>query len=92
MRWLDKTSINYAHVMDVDFLNDNDYHLKMYKSEQHTSVKNMVASGGAGVVASAGRVVTSDDLFLGSKELMISHAGEVYRLRLTSQGKLILTK
>ncbi len=38
------------------------------------------------------RVITSEDLFAGYRELVIKHAGEEYRLRLTSQGKLILTK
>jgi hemin uptake protein HemP len=31
-------------------------------------------------------------LFAGAKELVIAHAGQEYRLRQTSQGKLILTK
>jgi hemin uptake protein HemP len=31
-------------------------------------------------------------LFAGAKELVIDHAGQEYRLRQTSQGKLILTK
>ncbi|HEU4709581.1 MAG TPA: hemin uptake protein HemP [Methylophilaceae bacterium] len=34
----------------------------------------------------------SRELFGEAKELVISHAGSEYRLRLTSQGKLILTK
>lgn len=38
------------------------------------------------------RVVTSEVLFSGARELVIKHAGEEYRLRLTNQGKLILTK
>ncbi|WP_049769981.1 hemin uptake protein HemP [Methylotenera versatilis] len=38
------------------------------------------------------RVVTSEVLFSGARELVIKHAGEDYRLRLTNQGKLILTK
>ena len=42
--------------------------------------------------ASKNRVITSEDLFAGSRELVIKHAGDEYRLRLTSQGKLILTK
>ncbi|WP_240032005.1 hemin uptake protein HemP [Pseudomethylobacillus aquaticus] len=35
---------------------------------------------------------TSEQLFAGARELIIQHAGAEYRLRLTSQGKLILTK
>lgn len=35
---------------------------------------------------------TSQELFAGERELVIAHAGNEYRLRLTSQGKLVLTK
>lgn len=38
------------------------------------------------------KVLTSEVLFSGTRELVIKHAGEDYRLRLTNQGKLILTK
>lgn len=41
---------------------------------------------------SKNRVIASADLFAGYRELVIKHAGDEYRLRLTSQGKLILTK
>jgi hemin uptake protein HemP len=34
----------------------------------------------------------SRDLFGGTRELLIQHAGSEYHLRLTSQGKLVLTK
>ena len=34
----------------------------------------------------------SVELLSGSREVIIEHAGDEYRLRLTSQGKLILTK
>ncbi|MBN9050190.1 MAG: hemin uptake protein HemP [Rhizobiales bacterium] len=34
----------------------------------------------------------SRDLFSGARELTIAHGSDVYRLRLTSQNKLILTK
>jgi hemin uptake protein HemP len=36
--------------------------------------------------------IDSRDLFVGTRELTISHGGETYRLRLTAQNKLILTK
>lgn len=35
---------------------------------------------------------TSKVLFEGAREIIIEHAGVEYRLRLTSQDKLILTK
>ena len=38
------------------------------------------------------RVITSEALLAGKRELVIKHAGHDYRLRLTAQGKLILTK
>ena len=38
------------------------------------------------------RRLTSDSLFAGGTEIEIEHGDAVYRLRLTSLGKLILTK
>ena len=38
------------------------------------------------------REITSSELFAGGRELHIRHADEVYTLRQTSKGKLILTK
>lgn len=39
----------------------------------------------------APRRVASRDLFEGRKELVIDHDGREYRLRITQNGKLILT-
>jgi len=36
--------------------------------------------------------VKSEALFVGASEVLIDHRGVMYRLRLTSLGKLILTK
>jgi hemin uptake protein HemP len=36
--------------------------------------------------------IDSRDVFVGTREIIISHGGESYRLRLTMQNKLILTK
>ena len=44
-----------------------------------------------GVIAIA-RSITSEALFAGEREMVIQHAGHEYRLRLTAQDKLILTK
>ena len=48
---------------------------------------------------SAGRTIAivadrieSRDLFVGTREIIIAHGDSEYRLRLTSQNKLILTK
>lgn len=38
------------------------------------------------------RTISSEVLFAGRRELLIKHASESYRLRITNQGKLILTK
>ena len=36
--------------------------------------------------------INSADLFAGIREITISHGDDIYRLRLTAQNKLILTK
>ena len=36
--------------------------------------------------------ITSDTLLKGNKEITIDHFGQIYRLRVTATGKLILTK
>lgn len=36
--------------------------------------------------------IPTEFLFQGSQEILISHNGEHYRLRITKNGKLILTK
>ena len=41
---------------------------------------------------SAQRVLSSQQLLLGHRQLQIEHHGQLYTLRETSQGKLILTK
>ena len=45
-----------------------------------------------GAEASAPVAVKSEALFVGASEVLIDHRGVMYRLRLTSLGKLILTK
>lgn len=39
-----------------------------------------------------GNRIDSHDLFSNDREIIIEHGAEAYRLRLTSQNKLILTK
>jgi hemin uptake protein HemP len=46
----------------------------------------------AAAVPSARRAVSSAALFAENREIIILHAGEEYRLRITKAGKLILTK
>lgn len=40
----------------------------------------------------SGRLVRSEELFSGQREVLIAHGQEVYRLRLTRSNKLILHK
>ncbi len=47
---------------------------------------------GERTIAVRGNMLDSKELFSGSREVIIAHGSESYRLRLTSQNKLILTK
>ena len=38
------------------------------------------------------RIVESRELFRGENEILISHDGAIYRMKITRQGKLILNK
>jgi hemin uptake protein HemP len=40
----------------------------------------------------AGRTLKSEEILAGHREVLILHQGEVYRLRVTRRGKLILQK
>lgn len=54
----------------------------------HSHLRDSPAPEGAG----QRKRVSSRDLFGAMREVVIDHVGEEYRLRITSQGKLILTK
>lgn len=47
---------------------------------------------GARNVAVTGNRIDSRELFADQRELLINHGDDIYRLRLTFQNKLILTK
>lgn len=47
---------------------------------------------GRRTVSVVGATIDSADLFARSREVLIAHGVDTYRLRLTSQNKLILTK
>lgn len=55
-----------------------------------------IQKGGASTVADGHhtprRQIRSDELFDGRRAVLIEHSGELYTLRQTSKGKLILTK
>lgn len=38
------------------------------------------------------KVMRSEELFAGKREVLIEHGGSIYRLRMTRAGKLILNK
>lgn len=59
--------------------------LSAAKNAKHVDDSERVATG-------APKVILSDALFSGQRELIIQHMGQCYRLRRTQQEKLILTK
>ncbi|MFN3348017.1 hemin uptake protein HemP [Pseudorhodoplanes sp.] len=50
------------------------------------------AASAARVLTFAGNQLDSRDLFASAREIVIAHGDDRYRLRLTAQNKLILTK
>lgn len=61
----------------------------MNKSRRDTDEKKTPAPAARPLAAPRVRCI---DLLRGARELVIEHAGEEYRLRITGKGKLILTK
>lgn len=59
---------------------------------QNTSAEGYDASSCSGQDSDEPKVIGSQALLGGSRQLFIDHEGERYILRLTSKGKLILTK
>jgi hemin uptake protein HemP len=47
---------------------------------------------GARKISCTGHRIDSRELFVDTREVLIHHGDDVYRLRLTAQNKLILTK
>ena len=45
----------------------------------------------AGSQTSTERRIPSSELFGGAREIVIEHGGRIYRMRITQNGKLILT-
>ncbi len=64
----------------------------MNYSPASKAIPSEVDMTGTNAVATGPRRVTSQILFRGHDELRILHAGQEYRLTVTRQGKLILTK
>lgn len=60
------------------------HHLSGGKGTQEAGMESASPLGG--------RLLSSTDLLEGRRQLRIEHQGEIYTLRVTSKGKLILTK
>lgn len=62
--------------------------------EPHEAVPRGVADRGVGAPRDGGEPpsVSSRDLLAGTRELLIRHGQDTYRLRVTGSNKLILTK
>ena len=59
-------------------------------SNEPTNV-NPPATAASGILTPQVRSIDARDLFAGEKEVRIQHHGREYRLRVTSNDKLILT-
>lgn len=64
----------------------------MYSKHLSAQLSGQSLAIGTSKLSYAHQPLKSEALFDGKKELQIEHAGEIYKLRLTSLGKLILTK
>lgn len=60
--------------------------------DQSARVTVTAQSGGGRKIDMVHDRLDSRDLFVGTREITIAHGEHNYRLRLTSQNKLILTK
>jgi hemin uptake protein HemP len=63
---------------------------KVERVEESGSAES--TSAGPRMISIAGHKIDSRDLFIGTREVIIHHGSDIYRLRLTGQNKLILTK
>jgi len=61
------------------------------QQERH-AMHDIAVSAPASFIAASLPVVESARLMSGSREIVIQHAGQSYRLRVTRANKLILTK
>jgi hemin uptake protein HemP len=71
--------------------NENSYHLSVGNEPTDREPDSARATDGRGRQVDPPRRTTSRALLGAAKELVIEHDGREYRLRLTQQGKLILT-
>ncbi len=62
------------------------------RAGSHADATAHAASPAVRSLKMSGNRIDSRDLFSSEREIIIAHGEEAYRLRLTSQNKLILTK
>jgi len=61
-------------------------------SKQEKNASGISAGASPRSISMRENRLESRDLFVATKEILIQHGEETYRLRLTGQNKLILTK
>ena len=61
-------------------------------NQQSSAARPPALPPGRRQIAIAENQIDSSDLFSGTREIIIAHGEDTYRLRLTAQNKLILTK
>jgi len=62
------------------------------ETSRNPSPESRTSSAEGRKVNMTGDRIDSRDLFINAREITIAHGSDVYRLRLTAQNKLILTK
>lgn len=70
----------------------DDSHLELIKETNITSNDNEAGGGTLKARSEALRLIDSAELLACARETVLVHNGENFRLRITSNGKLILTK
>jgi hemin uptake protein HemP len=77
------TILAAAHKMNTD---------SRQETARHSAQEPPKSSADARKINVVGDQIDSRDLFINTREITIAHGTDVYRLRLTAQNKLILTK
>jgi hemin uptake protein HemP len=62
------------------------------KEADSNTVQNETGAPATRSIGLLGNRIDSSELFAGTREIIIAHRDDFYRLRLTAQNKLILTK
>jgi hemin uptake protein HemP len=75
----------------LDDTNENGYRLRAVHDQPLFPDRSAAETSATASAAGIPRRVRSEDLLRGAVELRIEHQGREYRLRVTQNGKLILT-